>query len=212
MAPAYNRLTGEDAGRAISQLREKPHGAQATPLATAAQRSAGGTPDAMIKKTLAYKDPRLPPPVVIPDGPGWVSLLQSFNQAEAEALVAVVQTLCPHDAVPLAPYRRVICHFDRLVSETPTVRETFTSFLAMLKEHWELPFQDLAETYRVQTLKSIETTPQFFFVQRMAIRYFYDDVEIWAAFGYQGASVHLGGYVKRGFDDLDWLPPLPNDL
>jgi hypothetical protein len=166
----------------------------------------------MPPKTLAYKDPKLPPPIAIPEGPGWINQLRSFDPVEAEALVAVVQTLCPHDAVPLAPYRRVICQFDRIASETPAAHEAFKVVLGLLKEQWRLPFSDLAETYRVQSLKRIETTPQFFFVQRLAIRYFYDDVEIWTAFGYQGASVHLGGYVKRGFDDLDWLPPLPDDL
>ena len=75
-----------------------------------------------------------------------------------------------------------------------------------------MPFAELAETYRVGVLKQIESTAEFFFVQRFAVRYFYDNIEVWAAFGYQGASVHLGGYVRRGFNDLDWLPALPNDL
>jgi hypothetical protein len=166
----------------------------------------------MPETVLAHKDPKLPPPIAIPEGPDWVNLLRCFAPVEAEALIAVVQTLCPHDTVPLAPYRRVICQFDRLAQNSPAVHETFKIFLGRLAEEWNLPFQELAETYRVQGLKRIENTPQFFFVQRLTVRHFYDDVEIWAAFGYQGASVHLGGYVKRGFDDLDWLPPLPNDL
>jgi hypothetical protein len=29
---------------------------------------------------------------------------------------------------------------------------------------------------------------------------------VWDAVGYEGPSVHKGGYVNRGFDDLDWLP------
>jgi len=41
------------------------------------------------------------------------------------------------------------------------------------------------------------------------VRFLYDDVEVWQAFGYEGASAHLGGYVNRGFNDLDWLPDPP---
>ena len=37
----------------------------------------------------------------------------------------------------------------------------------------------------------------------------YDNPLVWKAFGYEGPSVHLGGYVNRGFDDLDWLPDPP---
>jgi len=169
-------------------------------------------PLTMAEPVTAHKDPKLPPPIAVPDGPDWVDLLRNFTPAEADALVAVVQTLCPHDNLPLAPYRRVICRFDHLAGSTPSALDLCNGFLGLLAEQWPLPFQDLAETYRVQSLKRIETTPEFFFVQRMAIRYLYDDVEIWSAFGYQGAAVHLGGYIKRGFDDLDWLPPLPNDL
>jgi hypothetical protein len=34
----------------------------------------------------------------------------------------------------------------------------------------------------------------------------YDDAEVWDLLGYEGASFDKGGYLHRGFDDLDWLP------
>ncbi len=34
----------------------------------------------------------------------------------------------------------------------------------------------------------------------------YDDKEVWEILGYEGASYDKGGYLHRGFDDLDWLP------
>lgn len=34
----------------------------------------------------------------------------------------------------------------------------------------------------------------------------YDDHQVWEHIGYPGASFELGGYLHRGFDDLDWLP------
>ena len=34
----------------------------------------------------------------------------------------------------------------------------------------------------------------------------YDDREVWELLGYEGPSFDKGGYVDRGFDDLDWLP------
>jgi hypothetical protein len=39
----------------------------------------------------------------------------------------------------------------------------------------------------------------------------YDNPLVWKAFGYEDPSVHLGGYVHRGFDELDWLPDPPID-
>jgi hypothetical protein len=160
---------------------------------------------------IAYKDPALPAPLPVPDGPEWLSLLQNIDAARAETLCAAVRTLCPHDTIPEASYRRVIYHLDR-VAQAPEAAALLRRFCGMLAELSTLPFPELAEIYRVQALKQIESTAEFFFVQRFAIRYFYDNVEVWAAFGYEGASVHLGGYVHRGFNDLDWLPALPNDL
>jgi hypothetical protein len=160
---------------------------------------------------IAHKDPKLPPPLAVPAGPDWLASLQNINATEAEILCAVVKTLCPHDAIAEICYRRVVYHLDHL-AQTAEATAILRGFYALLDQTLALPFHQLAESYRVQALKKIEASPEFFFVQRMSIRYFYDNVEVWEAFGYEGASVHLGGYLKRGFNDLDWLPPLPNNI
>ena len=33
----------------------------------------------------------------------------------------------------------------------------------------------------------------------------YNQKELWPIFGYEGASADKGGYIERGFDDIDWL-------
>jgi hypothetical protein len=157
-------------------------------------------------KVTAHKDPKLPNALHVPDGPAWAAEYP-ITQHDADTLLAVIRTLYPHDSLPDHIYRRVVLHIARLGAA-----EKLAPFCQSLNAAWPLPFAELAETYRVQILKSLETRPEFTVIQRLAVRYLYDDVEVWAAFGYEGAAVHLGGYLKRGFDDLDWLPPLPNDL
>ena len=34
----------------------------------------------------------------------------------------------------------------------------------------------------------------------------YNQPEIWPKFGYEGSSAEHGGYLARGFDDINWLP------
>ena len=34
----------------------------------------------------------------------------------------------------------------------------------------------------------------------------YNNKEVWPKFGYEGASADKGGYINRGFNDIDWLP------
>ncbi len=34
----------------------------------------------------------------------------------------------------------------------------------------------------------------------------YNNKEVWPKFGYEGSSAEHGGYINRGFADIDWLP------
>ena len=38
------------------------------------------------------------------------------------------------------------------------------------------------------------------------IEHLYRNREVWQLVGYEGSSVEYGGYIDRGFDDIDWLP------
>ncbi len=33
----------------------------------------------------------------------------------------------------------------------------------------------------------------------------YGNADVWPLLGYEGASADQGGYINRGFDDIDWL-------
>jgi hypothetical protein len=158
---------------------------------------------------IAHKDPKLPPPLALPEGPEWVSHLSALDAGAAETLVAVVRTLYPHDGLPDRVYRRVVAALDGVARAQPVPAQRLAEFLDALKERGLLPFRELSESYRVQALKAIEGSAAFRFVQRASVRFLYDDVEVWRAFGYEGASVHLGGYIERGYNDLAWLPEPP---
>ncbi|MNW11081.1 hypothetical protein D3C71_2084400 [compost metagenome] len=54
-------------------------------------------------------------------------------------------------------------------------------------------------------MREIETTP-FFRETRSALMFgLYDNKTLFPLFGYEGSSVEKGGYLARGFNDLDWL-------
>lgn len=163
-------------------------------------------------RVTAHKDPNLPAAPWVAETDDWAETLQAVGAAEGETLVAVAHTLYPHDELPERIYRRVVVRLDRLASASPAARETLLRFCRNLEDAWPIGFAERAETYRVEALKRLEETPAFTFVQRATVRFLYDDVEVWAAFGYEGAAFHLGGYVNRGFNDLDWLPPVPDQL
>nr|MCU0869977.1 hypothetical protein [Burkholderiales bacterium] len=55
---------------------------------------------------LAHKDPRLPAVVPLPPGDAWTTAIPTLTSAQAQTLVSVVRTLCPHDMLSLDVYRR----------------------------------------------------------------------------------------------------------
>ncbi len=159
----------------------------------------------------AHKDPALPTPAELPEGPEWVDELTTFSADAGETLLSVIFTLYPHDGLPVRVYRRVVLTFDHMAAASSTTADLIDQTIVALEASSPMRFRDMAESYRVAALKSIEASPGFVLLQRTALRHLYDDLEVWQAFGYEGASTHLGGYVERGFDDLNWLPPLPAD-
>ena len=61
------------------------------------------------------------------------------------------------------------------------------------------------EEERVAVLEQIEATPFFQAVRGGLVVGLYNQKEIWPLFGYEGESYSKGGYIDRGFDDIEWL-------
>jgi len=71
------------------------------------------------------------------------------------------------------------------------------------------PFAELDERAALQTIELIDGTRFFQEVRGRTIVALYSDPEVWELIGYEGPSFDKGGYLHRGFDDLDWLPDPP---
>ncbi|WP_323010919.1 Twin-arginine translocation pathway signal [Paracoccus sp. (in: a-proteobacteria)] len=61
------------------------------------------------------------------------------------------------------------------------------------------------EKDRVAMLRMIEHTPFFQTIRAGLVTGLYNQKEIWPLFGYEGESYSHGGYIERGFNDIDWL-------
>ncbi len=61
------------------------------------------------------------------------------------------------------------------------------------------------EDDRVAILREIETTPFFQAVRGDLVVSLYNQKELWPIFGYEGESYTQGGYIDRGFNDIEWL-------
>ncbi|MDA4634724.1 Twin-arginine translocation pathway signal, partial [Escherichia coli] len=61
------------------------------------------------------------------------------------------------------------------------------------------------EEHRLKLLRQIEDTPFFQTIRGGLVTGIYNQKELWPLFGYEGESYSKGGYIARGFSDIEWL-------
>jgi hypothetical protein len=114
-------------------------------------------------------------------------------------ITAMARVMYPHDSLPDEVYARVAATLTEAAESHPLI-ELGVAGLA--------GFTELSVSEQTQALRAIESSEFFELVRSTAVTEIYSDPRTWDAFGYEGPSFDKGGYVNRGFDDLEWLPDL----
>ena len=144
---------------------------------------------------------------LISAGAGTALLRASAAWAQSPAdgaadLVHLARLLYPHDGVADDVYLEVI---DGILSDSandPILEGVMTALNGVQSGNWF----DLDAGDQIAAMKSVEKE-SFFEAIRAGVRdRFYTHPKVWEHIGYPGSSVEFGGYVDRGFDDIDWLP------
>jgi hypothetical protein len=117
----------------------------------------------------------------------------------AETITAAARTMYPHDGLSDAVYAKVAAK----LAEGDL--EVIAAGVASL-DAGGTPFVDLDAAGRLEAVRAIEGSTFFELVRSTAVVEVYSDRETWDKLGYEGPSFAQGGYLERGFDDLDWLP------
>jgi hypothetical protein len=121
-------------------------------------------------------------------------------------LVRVIRIAFPHDTLPDTAYERTADSLLDLAVQSNRMTLAVANGLDSLGSLPAGDFLDLPADAALAQLKAIERTEFFTFVRGNTVLTLYNLPEVWEALGYEGASVEKGGYLTRGFDDLDWLP------
>lgn len=121
-------------------------------------------------------------------------------------LVRLLRVAYPHPQFPDGPYERTADTIIEQVGVSPWHRISLVNGLQTLDAAAGGSFADLDEPAALALLRSIESAEFFVFVRGVTVTTLYNDHEVWDLLGYEGASFDQGGYLHRGFDDLDWLP------
>jgi hypothetical protein len=130
----------------------------------------------------------------------------ALEQNVAETVAALARTLYPHDALPDAVYARVSAKLDEAAREDAGQAQVINDGAADLDGRGDQPFVERSAEQRLADAKAIAGSDFFELVRSTAVVEVYSDPQTWSAFGYEGPSFAKGGYIDRGFNDLDWLP------
>ena len=133
----------------------------------------------------------------------------SLRSRMIATITAAARRVYPHDALPDEVYARVA---DKLVEAAEASAETarvIEEGVAVLND--DRVFAELSADLQLKVLEGIEHTDFFELVRSTAVVEVYTDERTWQLLGYEGPSFEKGGYINRGFNDLDWLPD-PEDV
>ena len=121
---------------------------------------------------------------------------------QAKVLLRLLRVAYPHPSFPDAPYERTA----KTVEDAARTGDVLADGLDDLDARADGDFCALDEDRATAVVAEVAQTPFFALVHSTTVVALYDDHEVWDLLGYEGPSYDKGGYLHRGFDDLDWLP------
>ena len=141
----------------------------------------------------------------------WAEGSTSLAPATMKTLVKVARDIYPHDFLVDSYYITAVKPWDGKAAKDPAVKAMIEDGVKRLdqdaQDRHKLPYAQVAwESDRVTLLQGIEQTAFFKALRSDLVVSLYNQEELWPKFGYEGSSAEYGGYIKRGFDDINWLP------
>lgn len=137
----------------------------------------------------------------------WALDVKGLQPKTMKTLILVARDIYPHDKVPDRFYAIAMKSYDEKAATDPAAKAQIESFIASLDAaSGKSGYAGLGwESQRVALLRAVSNSPTFETIRSGLVVSLYNQPEVWPIFGYEGESYSKGGYLKRGFDDIDWI-------
>ena len=135
----------------------------------------------------------------------WALEVTVITPAQMATLLQMARDIYPHDQVPDQFYAVAVKGYDA-EDKKDFVATGIAELDAAAQAQGHADYVSIGwEEDRVKVLQAIESSPFFQAIRGGLVTGLYNQKEIWPIFGYQGESFSQGGYINRGFDDINWL-------
>ena len=133
--------------------------------------------------------------------------LKALSAHEVQSLLMMARTLFPHDFLGDSYYMNIVNSIDAKAAADAKAKATVQAGVQALDSYGG-KFANMDEHSRTSIAQSVEKTKADFFgmVYGETVGGLYGNQDIWKILGFEGSSTEKGGYINRGFNDINWLP------
>ena len=141
----------------------------------------------------------------------WAADLRALRPATMTVLARAARDTFPHDRLADRYYIAAVLPYDYQAAKDAALKSLLEEGAAQLDAEARKRFgRDYirvgSEEQRVQVLQAVEKSAFFQKLRGDLVVTLYNQKEVWPKLGYEGSSFEHGGYIERGFNDIDWLP------
>ncbi|TBX99077.1 gluconate 2-dehydrogenase subunit 3 family protein [Rhizobium laguerreae] len=144
--------------------------------------------------------------VISPDN-AWGLEVTALKPDTMATLVSMARDTYPHDQLADRYYAIALKGHDSKAGRDAAYKTLIEEGVADLdKRAGTRGYRGLKwEDDRVAILRDVEKSAFFQAIRSDLVVSLYNQKEIWPVFGYEGESYSKGGYIERGFNDIEWL-------
>jgi hypothetical protein len=135
----------------------------------------------------------------------WAAELSSLKPETFATLVQMARDIYPHDQVGDEFYVIAVKGYDT-ADAAPGIEAGIAALDASAQGKGHGSYLGAGwERDRVDILRGMEDSAFFQQIRGGLVTGLYNQKAVWPIFGYEGASFEFGGYIERGFNDINWL-------
>lgn len=135
----------------------------------------------------------------------WALETKYLKPETMATLIQMARDIYPHDKIGDEFYATAIKGYDTS-EQAEAVEAGIAALNAAAAGKGHASYLAIGwERDRVEILRAMEDSSFFQTVRGGLVTGLYNNKGVWPVFGYEGSSFEHGGYINRGFDDINWL-------
>ncbi len=135
----------------------------------------------------------------------WAIEVQHLKPETMATLIQMARDIYPHDHVGDEFYAAAVKGYDAAENRNKVEAGVAALNAAAVGKGHPSYVETVWERDRAAILRDMEESPFFQTVRGGLVTGLYNQKAVWPLFGYEGESYSKGGYIKHGFDDINWL-------